>query len=151
MRNWYLNMNLQCDGGSESWGVKLYVVQVWSSTLSKPRGLTTNWCCKSAHVNHTNLLLPAVLVAKMTNQPLCERETRKTQCRMEIWCCWDCRRLQAPHLSVPAGGMVLYAWGGKWSEPQVGFLRHPGGLETAFYTARKPGTLEDLTTQTSFF
>lgn len=92
----------------------------------------------SQHMRTTaNSPLPAVLVAKMTNQPLCERETRKAQCGMEIWCCWGCRRAQAPRLSVPAGGTVLYVgvgggWG--WSEPQVGSPRHPSGLEALPFT-----------------
>lgn len=131
--NWSFNTSPQWDGESESWGVKLSVVQVWSSTPNNQRGLTTSWCCKSAHVNHTNLLLPAVLVAKMTNQPLCERETRETQCRMEIWCCWDCRRSQAPHLSLPVGRRVLYTcvggmvWATGWLSEQ------PSGLRTVWF------------------
>ena len=134
--------------GSKSWGVKLYIVQVWGSTLDNRRGLATNRCCKSAHVNYANLLLPAALVAKMTNQPLCERETRKAQCRVEIWCCWDCRRLQAPHLCscgwdgvVRIGGEMVWAAG--WLTQWV--------RDSVFCTARKPGTLEDLTTQISIF
>lgn len=133
MCNWSFNTNPRWDGESESWGMKLSV-QVWSRTLNNQRDLTTSWCCKSAHVNHTNLLLPAVLVAKMTNQPLCERETRETQYRMEICCCWDCRRSQAPHLSLPVGGRVLYmcVWGMVWA---TGWLsEHRNGLGTAWFT-----------------
>lgn len=137
-------------GGRESWGTRLSV-QVRSSALNNQRGLTTNWCCKSAHVNHTNLLLPAVLVAKMTNQPLCEWETSETQCRMEIWCCWYSRCSQAPPLSLPVRGTVLYMCVGGMLWAQAGFLSTPLLRDTMACTTRKPGTLEELTNGTFVF
>lgn len=123
-------------GEGKSWGVRISVVMYEAAhSVTSEVSLTTGWGGKSAHVNPTNLLLPAVLVAKMTNQPLCRRETSKTQCRVEIQSCWDRRRSQAP-LSpfLWVGGCSTRVWGMVWA---AGCLpEHPSGLATAWFIQR---------------
>ena len=129
-------------GGSESRGAELCVAQVRGSPLTSRRGLTANGCCKSAQANRAvPARLPAVPVAKMTDQPSRERGAREAGCGVEMGCCWGCGRLRAPRRSAPADGTVLGAvcgGGMPWAPGRLPeapeLVRHP-----TFGTARKPG------------